>query len=157
MRKIYLPEENKKKIIGFLKKEFNPKFIYLFGSFAKGEGHEDSDIDLAIYTDNIIDPYTLLMAAGNLSFEVKRDIQSVHLKDYTKQDSIVLNIQRAFEALNHHNIIDDKMLKKLKAMIGFRNIAVHNYQNSNVEILQKVIENHLGDFEEFIYSVNKIQ
>lgn len=106
-----------------------------------------------------------------------------NLKDYTKQDSIVLNIQRAveatidiamhivsvkklgipqnsrdaFEVLRHHNIINDEMLKKLKAMIGFRNIAVHNYQKINLEILQKVIENHLGDFEEFIYFVNKIK
>ncbi len=83
------------------------------------------------------------------------------IKDYTKQDSIVLNIQRAveatidiamylvsvkklgipqnsrdaFEALNHHNIINDEMLKKINAMIGLRNIAVHNYQNINLEIL----------------------
>ena len=105
-----------------------------------------------------------------------------NLKDYTKQDSIILNIQRAveatidiamyfvsvkklgipqnsrdaFEVLNHHQMIDDEMLKKLKAMIGFRNIAVHNYQKVNIEILQKVIENHLKDFEEFIYVISKI-
>ncbi len=104
-----------------------------------------------------------------------------NLADYTKQDSIVLNIQRAveatidiamylvsakklgipqnsrdaFEVLNHNNIIDDSMLKKLKNMIGFRNIAVHNYQKLNLDILQKVIENHLEDFEEFIYIINK--
>ena len=105
-----------------------------------------------------------------------------NLRDYTKQDSIILNIQRAveatidiamyfvsvkklgipqnsrdaFEVLNHHKMIDDEMLKKLKAMIGFRNIAVHNYQKVNIEILQKVIENHLKDFEEFIYVISKI-
>lgn len=81
MRKIHLPEEDKNKIVDFFKKEFSPKFIYLFGSFAKGEGRDDSDIDLAIYTDRIIDAYTLFIAAGNLSFEVKRDVQIVHLKD----------------------------------------------------------------------------
>ena len=78
---VYLLEEEKNKIVGFLKEEFNPKFIYLFGSFAKGEGRNDSDIDLAIYTDHIIDSYNLMIAAGNLSFEVKRDVQIVHLKD----------------------------------------------------------------------------
>ena len=93
---------------------------------------------------------------------------SNNLKDYTKQDSIILNIQRAveatidmamhlvsvkrlgipqssrdaFEVLHHHNIIDDEMLKRIKSMIGFRNIAVHNYQKLNLDILQKVIENH---------------
>lgn len=78
---MYLPEEIKNKIVSFLKKEFQPKLIYLFGSFAKGEAREDSDIDLAIYTDEIINPYDLFLAAGNLSFEVKRDVQIVHLKD----------------------------------------------------------------------------
>lgn len=78
---MYLPQNDKNKIKDFLKEEFNPKFIYIFGSFAKGEGRSDSDIDLAIYTDNIIDPYKLFITAGHLSFEIKREVQIVHLKD----------------------------------------------------------------------------
>lgn len=104
-----------------------------------------------------------------------------NLKDYTKQDSIILNIQRAveacidismhivskkklgipqnsrdaFEVLNVNGIINDSLLNKIKGMIGFRNIAVHNYQKLNLEVLEKVIENHLGDFEEFVATVNK--
>ncbi|GAA0372005.1 type II toxin-antitoxin system antitoxin [Alkalibacterium iburiense] len=76
-----LSKATKYKIVQFLIDEFNPTFIYLFGSFAKGEGRNDSDIDLAIYTENIIDPYTLLMSASSLAFEVKREVQIVHLKD----------------------------------------------------------------------------
>lgn len=104
-----------------------------------------------------------------------------NLRDYTKQDSIILNIQRAVEAtidiamyivsvkklgipqnsrdafdiLNDNGVIDDEIVDKVKAMIGFRNIAVHNYQKLNLEILQKVIENHLGDFQEFIHAVKE--
>lgn len=78
---MYLAEESKKIIVNFLRKELNPSFIYLFGSFAKGEGRADSDIDLAIYTDRVSSPYELFLAANNLSFEVKRDVQIVHLKD----------------------------------------------------------------------------
>ncbi len=106
-----------------------------------------------------------------------------NLKDFTKQDSIVLNIQRAveatidmamyivsvkrlgipqnsrdaFEVLYHNEIIDEVILDNLKNMIGFRNIAIHNYQKLNLEILQKVIENNLENFNEFIYFVNKIK
>lgn len=80
---MHLSEECKKKIVDFLRKKFKPKFIYLFGSFAKGEGREDSDIDLAIYTDEVIGPYDLFLSANLLSFEVKRDVQIVHLKDTT--------------------------------------------------------------------------
>jgi uncharacterized protein len=78
---VYLSDECKKKIVDFLRKELKPKFIYLFGSFAKGEGREDSDIDLAIYTDIIIDAYKLFLIANNLSFEVKRDVQIIDLRD----------------------------------------------------------------------------
>lgn len=70
--------------------------------------------------------------------------------NYTKQDSIILNIQRATEAcidlamhivaekslgipqssrdgfglLYKSGIIDEELNKKLKAMVGFRNIVV---------------------------------
>lgn len=103
------------------------------------------------------------------------------LKDYTKQDSIILNLQRAceasidlamhivseknlgipqnsrdaFEVLNENKIIDNNLTKKLKAMIGFRNIAVHNYQAVNLEIVKEIIEGHLDDFKEFIYQINR--
>lgn len=104
------------------------------------------------------------------------------LNDYTKQDSIVLNLQRAieasidlamhmvselrlgipqnsrdaFEVLAQQGYIDEVLLKNLSAMIGFRNIAVHNYQKLNLEILQKVIEHHLGDFEALLRQISRI-
>lgn len=104
-----------------------------------------------------------------------------NLNDYTKQDSIILNIQRAveacidismyivskeklgipqnsrdaFEVMNHNGLISDDLLKEIKGMIGFRNIAVHNYQKLNLNVIQRVIEEHLGDFEEFLYEVNR--
>ena len=56
-------------------------YIIQFGSFARGEGREDSDVDLAIYTTEPINPYDLFLAAGDLSFEIKKDVQIVHLKD----------------------------------------------------------------------------
>ena len=37
----------------------------------------------------------------------------------------------------------------MKGMIGFRNIAVHTYQEVDDEILQDVIENHLEDLTDF--------
>jgi uncharacterized protein YutE (UPF0331/DUF86 family) len=35
-------------------------------------------------------------------------------------------------------------------MVGFRNIAVHNYQELGIEVLQAVIEKHLDDFIRFL-------
>ena len=38
-------------------------------------------------------------------------------------------------------------------MVGFRNIAVHDYQNLNLEIVVAIVEKNLGDFEGFIREV----
>lgn len=104
-----------------------------------------------------------------------------NLEDYTKQDSIILNIQRAceatidlamhivsikrlgipqnsrdaFEVLLKYEIIDEALCRKLKAMVGFRNIAVHNYQAVEVKVIEQIIENHMGDFLEFIKVIDK--
>ena len=37
----------------------------------------------------------------------------------------------------------------MKGMIGFRNIAIHDYKQIDKDILQDVIENHLIDLTEF--------
>lgn len=92
-----------------------------------------------------------------------------NLKNFTKQDAIVLNIQRmceaaidlamhlvaekrlgipqssreAFDLLQDHGIVDQELTQQLKAMVGFRNIAVHDYRNLNLEIVEKIIELHL--------------
>lgn len=110
------------------------------------------------------------------------DDNAENLNDYTKQDSIILNIQRAceasidlamhivsekklgipqnsrdsFEVLNANNIINDELNKKMKAMVGFRNIAVHDYKAINLKVIQAIIENHLRDFNDYVYHINKL-
>jgi uncharacterized protein YutE (UPF0331/DUF86 family) len=34
----------------------------------------------------------------------------------------------------------------VRAMVGFRNIAVHDYQKRNLEIVRSILERILGDF-----------
>jgi len=98
-----------------------------------------------------------------------------NLKDFTRQDSIILNIQRACEAcidlamhivsekelgipqssrevlhiLRSNGIIHNGLAARLKAMVGFRNIAVHDYQQLNLAIVQEIIEKHLADLKAF--------
>ena len=99
-----------------------------------------------------------------------------NLEDYRKMDAIVLNLQRAcematdvamyivstrklgipqtkkeaFEKLYENKLISDDMCRKMKGMIGFRNIAIHEYKEIDEEILKDVIENHLVDIKEFV-------
>jgi len=92
--------------------------------------------------------------------------------DYTRQDAAILNIQRACEAvlaIGQHVIrreclgvaqsardvftlladaewIDAGLADSLKRMVGYRNIAVHDYQALQLPITVAVIEKHLDDF-----------
>lgn len=98
-----------------------------------------------------------------------------NLSDYRKMDMIVLNLQRACEAvldlamyivsnrklglpqnkrdafkiLEDNKIIEAKLSKNMQAMVGFRNIAVHDYKEIDEDILKDVIENGLEDLKIF--------
>ena len=99
-----------------------------------------------------------------------------NLENPTKQDSIVINVQRACEAaidlamhfvaqrnlgipqtsrqaftfLETAMILTASTAKQMRAMVGFRNIAVHNYQELEIEVLQHIVEHRLSDFDRFL-------
>jgi len=54
-----------------------------------------------------------------------------------------------FEILQNNKIINHEMSERLKAMIGFRNIAIHNYQKINLKIIQAIVEKDLEDLLHF--------
>jgi uncharacterized protein YutE (UPF0331/DUF86 family) len=92
--------------------------------------------------------------------------------DFTRQDAAILNIQRACEAaldMGQHLIrrerlgipqsardvfellarggwIEATLAQSLKRMVGFRNIAVHEYQALQLPITVAIITRHLDDF-----------
>jgi len=38
----------------------------------------------------------------------------------------------------------------MQSMVGFRNIAVYDYQNLNIDIVISVVQNNLTDFNNYI-------
>lgn len=92
--------------------------------------------------------------------------------DFTRQDAAILNIQRACEAaldMGHYLIrrerlgvpqssrdvftllaraawIDAETADVMHRMVGFRNIAVHDYQKLQSAITVAIVERHLHDF-----------
>jgi uncharacterized protein YutE (UPF0331/DUF86 family) len=42
-------------------------------------------------------------------------------------------------------VIDADLATRLRRMVGFRNIAVHEYQTFDPAILESILERHLGD------------
>jgi uncharacterized protein YutE (UPF0331/DUF86 family) len=95
--------------------------------------------------------------------------------NYTRQDAAILNIIRAceqsidlanhlikifkmgipqdssevFVMLQKNDVISFDLSEKLKRMVSFRNIVVHEYQNINSDIIISVINNNLEDLIEF--------
>src|SRR5699024_2426967 len=102
-------------------------------------------------------------------------IERCIVENFTSQCGIILNIVRAFEAsidlemhlvmehklgipktsreafeiLRKSNIIVLNLAQSLMNMVGFRNIAIHDYQALNLDILQAILEKHLNDFKSF--------
>ena len=57
--------------------------------------------------------------------------------------------RQAFEILTSHQVINHDLSKKMKSMVGFRNISVHDYATIKPEIVASIVDHHLKDFEEF--------
>ena len=87
------------------------------------------------------------------AIEAKIDI-AMHIDIFAQEKwGLPQNSRDAFHLLHERRIIDEELLGRLSAMIGFRNIAVHDYQQINLLILQKIVEQHLGDFLDFIQAI----
>lgn len=38
-------------------------------------------------------------------------------------------------------------------MVGFRNVALHNYQKLRLEVVESIVNNHLDDFRDFVAAI----
>jgi uncharacterized protein YutE (UPF0331/DUF86 family) len=50
-----------------------------------------------------------------------------------------------FTLLLQNGVIDAELASRLRRMVGFRNIAVHEYQTVDPAILEAILERHLSD------------
>ena len=60
---------------------------------------------------------------------------------------------QTFEILAQQNILPAHVADQLKKSVGFRNIAVHNYEAINWQIVHSIVSEHLQDFTEFAKAV----
>ena len=64
----------------FLINKINPSFIIVFGSYANGTTHKDSDIDLAFFKkEQNLSSYEVFMVAQELADLLKMDVDLVDL------------------------------------------------------------------------------
>jgi uncharacterized protein YutE (UPF0331/DUF86 family) len=102
--------------------------------------------------------------------------ENAGLKDWIRDDVTVLNLQRAVEALldlashlisangwelprdgrhafailRSHGLLTEPEQGLAGAMVGFRNVAVHDYAALDVEIVRGIARNRLGDLESLV-------
>jgi uncharacterized protein YutE (UPF0331/DUF86 family) len=60
---------------------------------------------------------------------------------------------QAFDVLVSMNVINETLALRLKKSVGFRNLAVHNYDEINWEIVHHIARFHLIDFTDFAQAV----
>ncbi|TSA49846.1 MAG: DUF86 domain-containing protein [Nitrosomonadales bacterium] len=56
---------------------------------------------------------------------------------------------QTFDLLAQEGVLNNELANSLKKAVGFRNIAVHNYENINWGIVHSLVKYHLADFSEF--------
>jgi uncharacterized protein YutE (UPF0331/DUF86 family) len=96
-------------------------------------------------------------------------------ENLTRQDSIVLNLERACQAsidlalrliklrqlglpkesreafgiLETNGLLPPGLSQSLQAMVGFRNIAIHNYRQLDLRVVENILKERLDDFRAF--------
>jgi uncharacterized protein YutE (UPF0331/DUF86 family) len=99
----------------------------------------------------------------------------------TKQDAIILNLQRAcetaidlamyvvsqrklgvpqdtrdaFTLLQTSGIIPADLATRMQHMVGFRNVAVHEYTRLNLDVVMAIVTKQLDDFRAFSSTIVK--
>ena len=77
-------------------------------------------------------------------------------------DDVVLNkaatierclarIRDAFELLEKAGLLEGAIAQRMTRMVGFRNIAVHDYTKLNMAVVKSIITERLGDFTAFTH------
>ena len=61
--------------------------------------------------------------------------------------------RESFSLLRNSGIIDGETTSKMEKMTGFRNIAVHDYQSLDPEILKSILVHRLKDLEDFYSAI----
>jgi uncharacterized protein YutE (UPF0331/DUF86 family) len=107
--------------------------------------------------------------------EIRSPERQAHLLPVDVEDLLAVNLQRAAQAaidlamhvassegygvpsdlgegftmLAKHGLIDQDLAGRLRRMVGFRNIAVHQYQTLDMGIMLAIAEKHLSDLRVF--------
>lgn len=104
------------------------------------EGNPDSIDDIDIQDIVVLHLQRAIQSAIDLAARVISS-QQLGLPDTMKAH---------FTLLKDEGVITPELCEKLEAMVGFRNIAVHQYQVLDIGIIKAIISHRLEDIEDFM-------
>jgi len=94
-----------------------------------------------------------------ICFNLERAVQiCVDLTSHIIADSDMPaagNMGESFEQLRELNLISDELTARMKKAVGFRNVAVHAYQEINWKIVYAIITTRLTDFVDYAKAVSR--
>lgn len=112
----------KNKITQFLKTQNNVQFAYLFGSCARDEADERSDVDIAVYVEQYsLDEYLALhhnltkLLHKDVDLTILNNVKNIYLLENILLEGKVLKDyeDRAYyEVMGMHQVIDYKNFRK---------------------------------------------
>lgn len=99
--------------------------------------------------------------------------------NFTRQDAIILNLLRACEAsidaamhiirqrrlglpqesrdafrlLEEAGLLTKELSAEMQKMVGFRNVAVHDYRKLSLDIVRSILSHRLGDFRDYVRTI----
>ncbi len=95
-----------------------------------------------------------------LSLNISRAVQlcvdmAAHVLSDTDQ-SAPQSMGEAFDLLAAEGVISSTLKDRMRAAVGFRNVAVRQYQDINWAIVHDITEGGLEDFRQFARAMSKL-
>jgi len=59
------------------------------------------------------------------------------------------SVAASFSMLERHGVLDAELARRLRGMVGFRNVAIHDYQAIDPAIVESILSRHLDDLRAF--------
>lgn len=117
------------------------KILNDFKKYAREEIEKDFNIRGAL--ERYL--YLVVQATIDLSEAV------VSIKNFRKPTTL----RESFEILEEEKVIPLDLVEKMVKMVGFRNVVAHDYEKIDYDKVYDVLQNRLGDIEEFVSEIKK--
>jgi|GEM_PF-2299057 len=133
--------------------------VIIYGSYARGTESEASDVDIAIAMSEVMNLDARLTLQLELSILLKKEVDLVDIASHILAEEFnekALTMAGGFLMLSEKGMIDKNLALSLTKSIGFRNIAVREYDSLDMDIVYAIITKDLNVFYDFAKTVLKI-